>query len=207
MSTMAVLVTDPIVSEYLRADRQASGADRFDEVWEGIYVMAPMPNSEHQDLVGRLTTILQDVVGWPGLGRVFPGVNVSDRHEDWQQNYRVPDIAVFLNAGSARDCGTHWCGAPDWVAEIGSENERIHEKLAFYEKLGVRELLIVYRNPWLLELYRCGDQHRRLVGKAVCGDGIVLESSPLSLTFELVGSGSRPQLKVVHTETGRSWLI
>ena len=36
------------------------------------------------------------VVDAGGLGEAFPGVNVSDRSDDWTQNYREPDVAVFL---------------------------------------------------------------------------------------------------------------
>ena len=42
-------------------------------------MMMPLPNDEHQSIVSRLTSILEDVIGWPGLGKVRPGVNVTDR--------------------------------------------------------------------------------------------------------------------------------
>lgn len=42
------LVADPQISEKLIAERKALGLDRFDEVWEGVYVMPPMANNEHQ---------------------------------------------------------------------------------------------------------------------------------------------------------------
>ena len=61
---MAALITDPELEERLIRHRQASGADRYDEVWDGLYVMSPIPNSEHQRMVSRLVAILEDVVGW-----------------------------------------------------------------------------------------------------------------------------------------------
>jgi hypothetical protein len=48
---MAIFITDPAIEEHLLAAREASGADRYDEVWEGVHMMAPMPNDEHQLVV------------------------------------------------------------------------------------------------------------------------------------------------------------
>ena len=76
-----------------------SGADRYDEVWEGIYMMTPAPNLEHQKLVFRLADVLDSVIGKTGLGDVYPEVNVSDREDDWTQNFREPDVVVVLQGG------------------------------------------------------------------------------------------------------------
>jgi hypothetical protein len=74
---MAVLVTDPDVGEELIAARRLSGADRFDEVWEGIYVMSPLANDEHQAIQAGLVTVFQTAVGWSGDALVRAGVNVK----------------------------------------------------------------------------------------------------------------------------------
>jgi hypothetical protein len=79
---MTTLITDARLEERLKAGREASGADRYDEVWEGVYIRTPMPNNEHQEIVVRLVSVLQEIVGWPKLGDVFPGVDLSDRGED-----------------------------------------------------------------------------------------------------------------------------
>ena len=39
---MALMVLDPTAEKRLKAERQASGLDRYDEVWEGVYVMVPL---------------------------------------------------------------------------------------------------------------------------------------------------------------------
>lgn len=132
---MPTFISDPELEAQLRAAREAMGADRYDEVWEGVYMMAPLPNDEHQDLVALLTTILVEVVRWPGLGEVRPRVNVSKRREDWQQDYRVPDVAVFLKEGHAENLGTHWLGGPDLAIEICSPEDRSREKIEFYKSL------------------------------------------------------------------------
>ncbi len=89
---MDMLVTDPRDQERLIAERQESGGDRFDEVWEGTYVMAPIADNEHQSLQGRLTSILQGVVGLGSPTLVLPGANISDRDVDWKFFYRCPDV-------------------------------------------------------------------------------------------------------------------
>jgi hypothetical protein len=58
MMTMPTLINDPPLEQQLIADRQARGIDHHDEVWDGVYVMAPIANNEHQAVVGGLTEFL-----------------------------------------------------------------------------------------------------------------------------------------------------
>ena len=204
---MAILVNDPWLEERLKVEREESGADRYDEVWEGIYMMTPMPNIEHQNIVIRLASILQDVVGWSALGEVFSGVNLSDRVSDWEHDYRVPDVAVFLREGSAENCGTHWRGAADFLVEITSPDDRTREKMHFYERLGVRELLLVDRQPWTLELYRLAQDRLEKVGQSNLDAPDVLASEGVPLQFRLVPGEPRPQIEVTHADSRRHWLV
>ncbi|HEV3167104.1 MAG TPA: Uma2 family endonuclease [Isosphaeraceae bacterium] len=128
---MAILVLGQNVEARIKAERRTTGADRLDEVWEGLYVVSPEPNDEHQELVSQLIYILQGLIKHAGLGEVRPGVNVSDRDVGWEQNYRVPDIAVFLKGGIACNRDTHWVGGPDFALEILSPGDRAHEKIPF----------------------------------------------------------------------------
>src|SRR5207253_305814 len=66
----------------------------------------------------------------------------------------------------ARDCGTHWCGGPDFCVEIASPGDRSRDKLAFYAGIGVRELLLVDRDPWALELFRLSAGRLEPVGRS-----------------------------------------
>ena len=204
---MTTLVTDPWLEERLKAERKAIGADRYDEVWEGVHMMTPMPNNEHQEIVVRLASVLQEIVGWPGLAEVFPGVNLSDRVEDWEHNYRVPDVAVFLRDGSAENCGTHWRGGADLLVEITSPDDRTREKIPFYSSLGVVELLLLDRQSWTLELHRREKDQLRKVGQSSVDGGEVLASSAVPLTFQLVSGDPRPQIKVTHVDSGRQWMV
>ena len=151
---MTTIIHDALVEERLKAERAASGADRHDEVWENVYMMSPMPNHEHQVLVGRFTRVLDEIVADAEAGDVVPGVNVSDRVAGWETNFRVPDVAVFLKTTRAVNHDQFWCGGPDFVVEIISPHDQTRQKLGFYGAIGTRELLVVDRDPWQLEFYR-----------------------------------------------------
>jgi Uma2 family endonuclease len=203
----AILLTDPWLEERLKAEREASGADRYDEVWEGVYMITPMPNSEHQGIVIQLASILQEVIGWSGLGEVFPGINLSARDDDWEHDYRVPDVAVFSKSGSAVNCDTHWRGAADFLVEITSPEDHTRVKIPFYDRLGVEELLLVDRQSWTLELYRREKDQLQEVGRSSGDGGEVLASASVPLTFQLVSGQPRPQIQVTHVDSGRQWLV
>ncbi len=207
IASMAAIVNDPWLEQRLRAERQAWGADRYDEVWEGVYVMAPVPNTEHQQIVSRLVAILEEVVGWPGLGEVFAGVNLTDRDSNWEQDYRVPDVVVFLRGGSARDFSTHWRGAADLVVEITSPGDRTREKLPFYSRLGVTELLLLDRESWTLGLYRRMAGRLECVGQSTAVTGEVLSCASVPLSLQLVPGTPRPRIAVTDTASGRSWTV
>src|SRR2546423_3397521 len=91
MTTM-MLVLDPSEQRRLKRERKRSGADRYDEVWNGVYVMAPLANNQHQWLAQEIATAIRQGVRYPEDGMVFCGCNVSDREVKWEKNYRCPDV-------------------------------------------------------------------------------------------------------------------
>ncbi len=202
---MATVVLDRGLAEHLQQERVASGEDRWDEVWEGTYMMAPLPNTEHQQVVNRMATILEDTVGWNEETIVLPGTNVSDRLKDWKYNYRCPDVVVYLPGTNAKNFDTHWYGGPDFAVEIVSPDDMVREKLTFYAKVGVRELLIVDRDPWNLELLRLKGRKLTPVGVSSVKKKPALRSAVLPLTFRLIPGKQRPAIEVVRTTDGRSW--
>jgi Uma2 family endonuclease len=204
---MAVMVLDPDVEERLLAERVGTDGDQYDEVWEGVYVVTPLPNNDHQEIVGDFVSVFREVIRRPGLGKVFPGVNLSDREEDWKQNYREPDVAVFLREGKAINCGTHWRGAADFLVEIISPGERTREKIPFYSSLGVVELLVIDRDPWSLELYRHQDGQLTKVGQSTLASPDVLSSGSVGLRFQLLPGEPRPQIQVTQADAERQWQI
>ncbi|MBI3862807.1 MAG: Uma2 family endonuclease [Planctomycetia bacterium] len=204
---MVMLVVEPRLEETLKAERRASGADRWDEVWDGVYFMSPLPNIEHQLFVGMLTATFQNVLDAGKRGTAYPGINVSDREDDWAQNYRCPDVAVFLTGSPARNLDTHWCGGPDFAVEIVSLDDRSREKLEFYARVGVRELLIVDRDPWALEMYRLEAGELRMSGKSTVDSAVQLQSEVLPLNFRLVRGDARPQIEISHHDGRQQWRI
>ena len=55
---MPTLIHNEYIEEQLLAERQASGLDTYDEVWDGVYFMAPDPDLQHQKVVTKLSSLL-----------------------------------------------------------------------------------------------------------------------------------------------------
>jgi Uma2 family endonuclease len=176
-------------------------------VWEGVYMMVPLANNEHQNLQSRLAAAIQNAVGWDEPAQVDSGANVSDREDDWTFNYRIPDVVVVFPGGAARDCGTHWCGGPDFCVEIASTGDRSRDKLDFYAQLGVRELLLIDRNPWTLEMYRLAGGRLDLVGRSDLSTQDTLASAVVPTSFRLVPGTPRPKIEVTHRDGVQRWLV
>ena len=204
---MATLITDPDLEERIRAQRAEWGGDRSDEVWEGTYMMNPLPNPEHGHIQTRLAVAFQNALGFSSPAMVYTGINVSDRTVDWTKNYRCPDVAVILPGSVARQRDAYYLGGPDFVVEIISPHDRSREKILFYGQIGVRELLLVDRDPWGLELYRLHDGRLELVGQSRLAQPDVLQSTVLPVTFRLIPGESRPQIDVCHTDGVQKWAV
>lgn len=204
---MATLITDLELQQQLQAQRREAQADRFDEVWEGTHVMNPMPNIEHQVLATQLSAIFHQHLGRAKGTLICAGVNVSDRKTDWKQNYRCPDVAVYLADTKAENCDTFWYGGPDFAVEIISPGDRSREKLEFYASIGTRELLIVDRYPWQLELYRLADGQLRPAAISSVPKAEIVESAVIPFTFGLADGKPRPAIEVTHTESDKKWRV
>ncbi|MCC7420957.1 MAG: Uma2 family endonuclease [Planctomycetaceae bacterium] len=206
---------EPTVDESTIIARQRAGIDQFDEVWEGVYVMSPLADLQHQDLDLTLAMILRICIDWCGLGQTFAGVNISDRKRNWRQNYRCPDVAVFLNETRAVAYKAHWYGGPDFGIEIVSENDRTLEKLPFYEQVRTRELLVIERDPWAIQLYRLEDDALRLSGTSLVDKPETLRSQVVPLSFQLVSGmhaatsqeSSLPVILITHHDGRQSWRV
>ena len=204
---MATVVEDKDLERQLRRHRKRTGADRYDEVWDGVYVMAAMPNNDHQRLVNKLAFALEAVIGQNDRGTVFPGVNVSDRPTHWKRNYRCPDVVVFLEGNPAENRGTHWFGGPDLAIEIVSPGDRTEAKLPFYAAVGTREVLIVRRDPWQMELFRLAGDSLTLVGVSAPESQQQLRTESVPFTWRIVADTHRPRIEMACTEDDQRWLI
>ncbi len=200
---MATLILDPRIEGLYRTDFH----DRFRECWEGTDIVPPMPNTEHQLLVNKLASTFSSVIDWDPGDSCFPGANLSDRVTGWMQNYRCPDVLVYYATNPAVNHGTHWVGGPDLAVEIISEGEDPHAKFVFYAAVNTREVLVVERVPWAVELFVLGGSRLVTAGRSDVANGTVLTSIALGLTFKLVGGTPRPRIEVTHPATGKSWVV
>jgi Uma2 family endonuclease len=204
---MATMILDQQYAEQLIEQRRAWGADKFDEVWEGIYMMAPLANFEHQNLAGKFCYILTELLGWSELDVVLPGVNLAAPSGVWKENYRCPDVAVFLRDTKAENCDTHWRGPADFLIEITSPGDRTHEKITFYDQIGVEELLIVNRETWTLELYQRQDDQLQKTAESRLPESTILTSRKVPLTFRLLPGEKRPAIEVTSPADNRKWSL
>jgi Putative restriction endonuclease len=199
---VALMITDPALVRKLKAEREQSPSAPRDEVWDGVYVMSPSANLEHQVFSQELWLVFREVLAFVGGGIAYNVLNVSDRVEGWKENYREPGVGVYLATNPARNCGTHMCGGPDFAVEILSEGDLARKKLVFYAKVDTRELLLLDRDPWALELYRLAEGQLKLVGVSTPEQPGVLTSEVLPLTFRLVPGEGRPTLELCRLDGG-----
>ena len=194
-----LMVLDESISEDLIRERQRLGNDRYDEVWDGVYVMPAMPNNSHQILVHKLSHVF-DIVVPEDDGVIQPGANVSDQDTGWATNFRIPDILVALVGGHAIDRGTHWQGGPDFLVEIESPGDDTQEKIPFYAQIRVREVLVIQRDSRELTLLRLRGEELVEVEPTKLGGQLWLCSDVLPLAFRRVTVRRRPRTAVRRTD-------
>ena len=117
--------------EQLLARRRRSGADRYDEVWEGRYVVAPDPHSRHGAVQGDLYALFKPVARRLGV-RAAQTFDLGG-----PDDYRLPDAGLLPGPYGV------WHDTALLVVEVLSPDDATFEKLDFYTARGVRELLVV----------------------------------------------------------------
>lgn len=195
------------LEEKISDERKSRGIEGFDEIWEGVYVIYEPKDDEHQDLLSGLSSIILMAKGFDAPGHVYAGINVSNRIEDGMSNIRIPDVAYYAPDTTAQNHHDFYFGGPDFAVEVISEGDRTREKFDFYAKVNTRELLLVDRDPWALELYRLQDGQLQLVGKSTPEQSDELKSEVIPLSFRLQPGDDRPRIAVVHHDGEQSWLI
>lgn len=111
--------------------RRALGQDRYDEVWNGVYVMAPFAHSDHGLLKSRLLFALEPRARQAGL---LAGDSFNLGEPD---DFRVPDAGYHRTRP-----GTLYVPTAALVLEVLSPDDQTFEKFAFYAARGVDELLV-----------------------------------------------------------------
>lgn len=202
---MPTLILDPFAEQQFNELRASNGLSKRDEVWDGVTVVMPLPNVEHQRIVDFFQRVFHELFDLDSPYVCLPGANVSDRIAGWKENYREPDVLLVREGGDARFYENHLYGGPEFLAEVVSPGDKAREKLPFYASIGTKEVLIIDRDPWRLELYQLRRGKLRLIGAIVPGDGKSLESGVMPLKFSLVRGKPRPKIRIAHAETEQMW--
>lgn len=121
----------PELSDFLER-RQSLGQDRFDEVWEGVYHVAPAPNAWHGFAVLRVAEILFEAARAVGL-TATDAFNLGD-----PDDYRVPDLGYHREFPALTFVPTAAI-----VVEVVSPDDRTLAKLPFYAARGVDEVFVI----------------------------------------------------------------
>ncbi len=140
------------VSETLLEERRKRGADRWDEMWEGVLHMPPPPSWGHQGIVTKLGGFLDSECDRRSLGTVVTQAGLYDEDE-LDSDYRVPDV-VFVSKSRLRliqDRGV--VGAADAVIEVRSPDDETYEKFPFFARLGVRQVIVIDARTRKPEVY------------------------------------------------------
>ncbi|MBX3030848.1 MAG: Uma2 family endonuclease [Chloroflexi bacterium] len=145
MRTLFVTDPPPPVEDWLER-RRALGQDRFDEVWEGEYHVAPAPKRAHGIVDDELAWILRPLAVGAGL------VGASGCNIGGPMDLRVPDRAYFRDRADLT-----WNLTAAIVVEILSPDDEARRKLDFYFGAGVEEVLIVEPDERAVEWLVRGD--------------------------------------------------
>lgn len=149
------------VPEFIVEWRRTTGADRYDEMWDGVLHMGPSPNYDHQVLEFALERWLW--THWIPVhrGQVAHQMNVTSIG-GWPGDYRIPDLVLLTRDRIPINRNQYFEGAPSAVVEIHSPGDEAYEKLPFYAALGVPEVWIIHRDTKHIELYELTTGEYRL---------------------------------------------
>jgi Uma2 family endonuclease len=143
-------VVMPVAIPELIRFRELTGADRFDEMWEGVLHMAPSPTFHHQTHASRLLSFFVEVWCPVTGGAAVMQINVSSP-ERWDQDYRIPDVSVILPDRVPQ--GEAMFVQPNVVFEVRSPGDETYEKLPFYAAIGVEAVVVVERDTKAVQVF------------------------------------------------------
>ena len=125
---MQVTTLDPSTPEAQAVieSRRRTGADRFDEVWEGVYHVNSAPRTTHQFLVFELARAFHPLARARGLV-TFDGINIGTA-----DNFRIPDVVILREFADAV-----YVASAALVVEILSPGDDTWVKMPYYAERGV----------------------------------------------------------------------
>ena len=130
MRTVADTDSMPGLADLI-AERHRRGLDGHDEMWDGVYHVAPRARAGHGDVQGQLQVVLAALTSG---GLVVSGpVNIGLGEQD----HRVPDLVVLRERTNVV-----WVPTAAMVVEVRSPGDETYEKFGFYHARGVEEILV-----------------------------------------------------------------
>jgi Uma2 family endonuclease len=140
---MRVLMLD--APQWLLDERRRLGQDVRDEMWDGVLHMVPPPGDAHQEFGVRFLVVVVPIAEGRGLlPRYETGLFRAEK------DYRVPD-QLYCRPEQRSDRGAE--GA-ELVVEIRSPGDETYDKIDFYSRVGVREMLVAHPEERRIELFR-----------------------------------------------------
>lgn len=124
-----VLGQPPVEVEEFLDRRRALGQDRFDEVWEGVYHVAPASHVWH----GYLDNVLAELLG--SYARAAGLIGTGPFNLGTADDYRVPDRGYHRSLPSAV-----WVATAAIVVEVISPDDETWAKFDFYAAHDVDEI-------------------------------------------------------------------
>jgi len=129
--TTVVLGHEPVVEAWLE-QRRTLGQDGRDEVWDGVYHVAPHEHGRNGAVTMELVVVLREAALAAGL-RAGGSFNLGKKGD-----FRVPDL------GFHRGSPDHLYFATAAVlVEVLSPDDETYAKFSFYAAHGVDELWVV----------------------------------------------------------------
>lgn len=131
---MKTVVLDPPPAEVqqLIETRRRLRLDVYDEIWEGVYHMAPAPHPRHGNVEIQLAVLLDPFANAAGLSATGP-FNLGKADD-----FRVPDQGYHRALPE-----TTFAATVAVAVEVISPGDETSEKLPFYAAHGVDEVLMV----------------------------------------------------------------
>jgi Uma2 family endonuclease len=188
------------LSEEELGRRRKIGLDRWDEMWEGVLHMPPAPLYEHQRIQSETNIFLVPLLSLRKRGIMVPGVNVFDESSHIE-NYRIPDFSFVAEGRREIIAEDGIRGGPDAVVEIRSPGDETYEKLGFYAKVGVREVLVIDRDTKKPEVFRLAGG--RYLAVSTDRDGWI-HSEVLSVRMRRSPSGPRLEIEDIDDPSART---
>ena len=143
---MRVLFLEPPQEVVDLLDRRRRwGADRWDEMWNGVLHVVPMPTGTMQRFNTEFLAMVAPLAKARGLKPYYTlGLfRTDDDYRVPRQSYCRPDQVKERGADGA-----------ELVLEIRFDGDETYEKIDFYSERGVREMLVADPEERSIELFR-----------------------------------------------------